>query len=146
MPELMMDMVLVKTRIRDRVEEFNADPPDDDTIWRRRTWSAERWVGRTGVPFEVVLRHLVDRGFCLEHGVAGPLAAAPCRGCGAEFPVELLSSLRLCDECGAGTPETICRQERQGREPLEHLRRTYSPGVKRRPVALRTSVLQVADQ
>lgn len=122
-----------KARMVNRIEDFNSEPPSDLTIWIRRHWTAERWVARVGVPYRVIRGHMRRRGY---RGGPEGLTEAPCRSCGQRKAVELLSSIQLCDDCGAGTPETLCRVERQGRTRLAHLARTYSPGVSRKPVLI----------
>lgn len=116
-----------------RIEEFNLDPPSTFTIWIRRHWTIDRWVYRERVPPRVIRAHMRRLRFVLgAHG----LEEAPCRTCGTRTPMELLSSVQLCDACGAGTPETICRVERQGRVERVSLRRPYSPGVSRKPIPI----------
>jgi len=115
----------------EKAERFNARPPSDAELWRRRDWPAERWVARTGVQWRTVVAYIRRRRF----GVlaTGEIHEAPCAGCGTRLERSALSSIRLCDSCGAGTPETLCRQERQGREYQLHLKRLYTPGAKKGP-------------
>ncbi len=126
--------ILLEPTRRERVEAFNEVPPNPDQIWRRRTWDQGYWIARHRVPWPIIRRHLQRLGFRLH--ADGQVRRAPCAECGKRLDAEQLNYLRLCDTCGAGTPATICRMEREGRQLREDLKRTYTAGVPRRgPVA-----------
>ncbi len=117
--------VVVGEMKRIRIEQFNTHPPDDDTIWRRRTWGRATWVARIGLPWVGLRDFLRRRGFVMRR--SGEVTHAPCAGCRRLCDVSALNYLRVCDTCGEGTPATLCRREREGRQERSDLRRSYTP-------------------
>lgn len=125
-------------KVRLSLEEITALLPGDASIWRGRAWTWREWEDRTGLYRVTLAKHFRRRGFQVTPGRTRAIRAAPCARCRRLLSPEQMSSVRLCDPCGAGTPETIYRLELRAHlaritEGRTHeLTRPYTHGAPRR--------------